>query len=671
MKQVIVVSKTHLDLGFTDYAENIEKKYIDIFIPNAIEIAKKLNTDKKRFVWTTGSWLIDRALNIGSEKQKKAVKEAIRNGDIVAHALPFTTHTELMSKELMEYGLSIVDKIDKLRGKKTISAKLTDVPGHTKALVKYLYNKGIKLLHVGVNFASKVPNVPPCFLWKYGECEVVVIYSSSGYGGVFKCDFIDDILYVDHTSDNKGTISAKETLKRFNMIEKKFKNYEVVAGTLDDYAEKIWKVKDKLPIVTEEIGDSWIHGVGTDFEKIAIFREFEILISEMIKKEELIKGTSEYEQVMNNLLCIVEHTWGYDVKVSLADYRNYLKKDFEVARFSGDNNGVINRIVGLFNKNEKKRNKYLLIERSWEEQREYLQKAAAALSDDKKKILQERIKKIVYVDIPCIKNNNLVIGKIYNFANNSICINKFGGITLNLAENVVLKENSEPIITYRSYGKCDYTKFHKEYNRNMKTSYFWAIQDFGRPLLGLVDKKFRQGEFIYRIIKGEVIRNDTNIKILAELSSDEYCYEFLGAPKKIYVEYTLSYEKLKIEIYFKDKPANRLSESLQTRFMINANNGLSYYKIGEKINPYDVIENGNRKLASVEKVEFGVGDRKFTINNIHASLVALGKVNILDYNNNYNDVIKDGISFVLSNNIWGTNFPLWQEGDGYFRFEIE
>ena len=33
MKKVIVVSKTHLDLGFTDYAANIKKKYINDYIP--------------------------------------------------------------------------------------------------------------------------------------------------------------------------------------------------------------------------------------------------------------------------------------------------------------------------------------------------------------------------------------------------------------------------------------------------------------------------------------------------------------------------------------------------------------------------------------------------------------------------------------------------------------
>ena len=52
MKKVIVVSKTHLDLGFTDYAENIKQKYIHSFIPEAIDLAEKVNTqDKKYFVW--------------------------------------------------------------------------------------------------------------------------------------------------------------------------------------------------------------------------------------------------------------------------------------------------------------------------------------------------------------------------------------------------------------------------------------------------------------------------------------------------------------------------------------------------------------------------------------------------------------------------------------------
>ena len=35
-KEILVIFKTHLDIGFTDYAETVKDKYINQFIPNAI-----------------------------------------------------------------------------------------------------------------------------------------------------------------------------------------------------------------------------------------------------------------------------------------------------------------------------------------------------------------------------------------------------------------------------------------------------------------------------------------------------------------------------------------------------------------------------------------------------------------------------------------------------------
>ncbi|MDR3707065.1 MAG: hypothetical protein P4L33_02100 [Capsulimonadaceae bacterium] len=55
-----MVFKTHLDLGFTDFAANIEARYFRPFIPSAIRLAKsiRLSGADDRFAWTTGSWLI-------------------------------------------------------------------------------------------------------------------------------------------------------------------------------------------------------------------------------------------------------------------------------------------------------------------------------------------------------------------------------------------------------------------------------------------------------------------------------------------------------------------------------------------------------------------------------------------------------------------------------------
>lgn len=115
MKKVYVVSKTHLDLGFTDYAENIYNQYLNSYIPNSIEVAKKLNAyGKKRFVWTTGSWLIKEALH--NKNSRQLVIDALRSGDICAHAMPFTTHTELLDYDTLDYGLSLIDEIDAITG---------------------------------------------------------------------------------------------------------------------------------------------------------------------------------------------------------------------------------------------------------------------------------------------------------------------------------------------------------------------------------------------------------------------------------------------------------------------------------------------------------------------------------------------------------------------------
>ena len=150
MKEVIVVHKTHLDLGFTDLAENVRKRYLNDFIPKAIRVAAQLNTGgEKRFVWTTGSWLIKEALSSGSAQLRSQTLNALKNGDIAAHALPFTTHSELLDRDTFEYGLSLIDEIDAVTGMKTTAAKMTDVPGHTAAIVPILAAHGI-IMHTQI-----------------------------------------------------------------------------------------------------------------------------------------------------------------------------------------------------------------------------------------------------------------------------------------------------------------------------------------------------------------------------------------------------------------------------------------------------------------------------------------------------------------------------------------
>ena len=60
VKRVLVMFKCHFDAGFIDTQYNVvHKRYFEQFFPQAIEISRAANAaGKRRYVWTTGSWLL-------------------------------------------------------------------------------------------------------------------------------------------------------------------------------------------------------------------------------------------------------------------------------------------------------------------------------------------------------------------------------------------------------------------------------------------------------------------------------------------------------------------------------------------------------------------------------------------------------------------------------------
>ncbi len=47
-KKLLVLYKTHLDIGFTDLSTNIVDLYLTNYIPKAINTALELNSDNER-----------------------------------------------------------------------------------------------------------------------------------------------------------------------------------------------------------------------------------------------------------------------------------------------------------------------------------------------------------------------------------------------------------------------------------------------------------------------------------------------------------------------------------------------------------------------------------------------------------------------------------------------
>lgn len=161
-----------------------------------------------------------------------------------------------------------------------------------------------------------------------------------------------------------------------------------------------------------------------------------------------------------------------------------------------------------------------------------------------------------------------------------------------------------------------------------------------------------------------------SIKILANLKCDASVCDGAGAPKAVQVVYTLSNTGLSFDVLWFEKDANRTTEAIFLHIYPSCKE-LSLVKIGSKIDYQSVVPMGGRNLHAVEKCVVDNESCTFEIINRHSPLVSVGQGKILEYDNMLESVQSDGLSYVLYDNVWGTNFPLWYEENARFSFEIQ
>ena len=354
-----LVFKTHVDLGFTDTAARVMDRYVTEYIPKALQAAAELRQagGLERLVWTLPAWMIFHALEINDTSRRRALEAGIVAGDIVWHALPFTFHSELMDASLFRHGLTVSRQLDHRFGRTTIAAKMTDVPGHTKGIVPILAEAGVELLHIGTNEASTMPDVPPVFRWKVGEHAVTVIFQHA-YGQDCRIAGLNEVLGFGHTLDNLGPQSVDEIRQVFKDARNRCPDVDVRASSLDAFALALRGVHENLPVIESEIGDSWIHGAGSDPLKMAEYRSLLRLRRSWIDQDASLADDPAIVALSDQLMMVPEHTWSMDHKTYFPEWTSYTPAQLAEVRGKGA---------------------FGVLEQSWEEQRAYLGAAVAIL----------------------------------------------------------------------------------------------------------------------------------------------------------------------------------------------------------------------------------------------------------------------------------------------------
>lgn len=634
MDEILLVFKTHLDLGFTDSAENVISKYCDEYIPKAIDIANALKDTDTPFIWTTGSFMIKESLKRADVSEKKRMEDAIRNGFISWHGLPFTTHTELMSKELFLHGVSLAKQLDSLYGRKTIAAKMTDVPGHTIQMVPHLAEQGIRFLHIGVNEACHPPEVPEIFRWKSPDGAEIVVMYQSGYGRFASFANGKKAVCFAHTNDNLGPQSIDEVQQIYALLQKQYPEAIIRAGDLNDLASAVLNDIEQLPIITSEIGDTWIHGTGTDPAKVFWFREMLRMAKDC--------PVDERERIYDELLMIPEHTWGLDEKTFMPDHTSFRKEELIQLRQTA---GAVR------------------MEESWQEQRNFIRKAIAALPADKQEQACERLN--AYRRDPVHTDN----WEKLNAENGMITIRDW---KIQLQENGAICYLQKGDTTYadRSHlvGLAHYELFSEEdYDRYMSAYLIarpnWAIED--NKKIGMA-KAIQEHQNVRPTLRG-LYRKENMLLIQLEFSKE--IAQAYGCPAEMEYIARFTEERVQFDLAWWNKQACRCAEALWFSFE-PLDHLQAVSKLGGRVAVNDVCSWGNRRLhAGDGKVFFD----HLALEMADSCLLSAGGAALLDGTNRLpsQTAHPDRVDLNLYNNIWGTNFPMWYEEDARFRFELQ
>ena len=294
VRRVLIIFKCHLDVGFTDTQANVMHLYFKQYYPQAMRIAAQLrDSNGNRYVWTGAAWLLYEYLEQASSDERKQMERAIAAGDIAWHALPFSWQTEMLDRSMIEGCLGFSNSLDARFGHKTTAGKMTDVPCHSRGIVSPLAAGGVRLLDIGVNPASTPPEVPDVFLWKVSDgSSLAVVYHKHDYGSTVRVPGSDLAVSVHVRSDNSGPHTIEEIHAIYAELHRRFPNAQLTAGSLTDIATAMEPLRASLPVVTQEIGDTWIYGAPSDPPKIARYREVARLRKEWIADSKLVKGGS-------------------------------------------------------------------------------------------------------------------------------------------------------------------------------------------------------------------------------------------------------------------------------------------------------------------------------------------------------------------------------------------
>src|SRR5262249_39565689 len=149
VKEIIVVFKTHYDIGYTDLVTNILTRYRTTFADRALAVIEQSRSlpPSQQFTWTVPGWPLKEMLQDQTDERRGKLLQAVKEGRLAVHAMPFSLETETLDLEDLVEGMTYSANLTRDLGLPLPrAAKMTDVPEHTWVLPTLLKHAGVNFL---------------------------------------------------------------------------------------------------------------------------------------------------------------------------------------------------------------------------------------------------------------------------------------------------------------------------------------------------------------------------------------------------------------------------------------------------------------------------------------------------------------------------------------------
>ena len=645
----------------------------------------------------------------------ESLKAAVKAGDIYLHAFPHNADLGHATPTVIDAGINVTRWVEDTLGvSPSRSLSQRDVPGMPRSVVPLLHRRNISLVSVGVNSASMYPRIPSgnIFRWRdlHTDTEVYATWHPMGYGGIAKYDIAvapgsTHALLTDWNSDNMGPLTAMEYIQHFLAIQAEFPNAKIVASTLDNFTRVLDAVKEKIPVVTRDIGDTWVFGPASDARRTAHMRALHRAWGAFVAAGGDTADPT-YRNATRLMLKNIEHTWGYGHGNAFA--KNYYQlddgeSDWTNAGFQRRRTIGPNRAAYDFFEAEYWRQREVGVQ--WTRQALEPDSTLARLVDKELASYERAASQASMWEDPNALGFTRAKASTttVSAAGIEVGFSSAGTITrLQTTSDGQVVDWASPqrpllAIEYHTHDAHDYDLYEQRYSAK-KPKPIWMDADFGKH----GDNSSKHAVYTGALRSFWTRENATTHDVLIEIGfSDPVASTDYGAPQRCWWLLSVNVSGgLEATLFVQNKTATRHGEAMFARFNPRAAQ-VQLNSLGQwtAVTPNSTLDGGSKLMRGIDSgLRFGTlsrttqardhdADHWLQIDSLDAAVAVFGRPTgfpvPLDSPSPWSppDTDQHGASMLLFANTWGTGYPQWQpfrragehvpgEENFVFRFRI-